>query len=166
MLRMRLDDQSGNADEALARTRMVGLASRFPGALREIDDLTLAEIRRRIAAIDAVLVERVGPDSWMVAMVLFHSSARGVLCAKRWLAGRKHVDSLLAVRYARAVPSLRFPDDAVQWIDDLPVVAQPPRGRLLDVVYARIAGRLRTSEDETRRLVFGLGRAARMAPRA
>ncbi len=161
MFTMRLDDQAGNTNEVATRRRMAGLASRFPGALREIDELALPEIRRRTAAIDAVLVGRAEPEPWIIAMALFHSTTRGALCAKRWLAGRKHVDSLLALRYADAVPFLRFPEDAIQWIDDLARVAEPPRGRLLDVVYARIATRLRTNVDEARRLVFGPGKWSR-----
>ncbi len=162
LLLMRLEHDAGVRDEARTRLRMAGLATRFPGALRELDDLELGEIRRRVSALDAVLVGNAMVDPWMRAVVLFHSLARGALCAKRWLAGRKHVDPLILNAYARAVPGLQFPADALDWTDDLARVAKPPRGRLLDLIFARLAGQLRTSEEEARRLVFGIPRKERI----
>src|ERR1700730_14264997 len=93
MLAMRLAHDAGGEDEADVRRRLARLASRFPGALREIDDLDLDEIRRRLGALDAVLEGRGEVEPWMEAIVLFHALARGALCAKRWLAGRKRVDA-------------------------------------------------------------------------
>ena len=52
---------------------------RIPGALREIDDLELDEIRRRIDALDEVLHGRREVEPWMEAVALFHGLARGAL---------------------------------------------------------------------------------------
>jgi len=142
------------------------LSSRFPGALREIDDLELTEIRRRIAAIDRALQREEQAETWMEAVALFHSLARGALCAKRWLGKRKHVDADVERAYAAAAPSFAFPKDARLWTRDLARIASPPRGRILDVVFARIAQELSIGEREARFLVFGVSRRERMKRRA
>ena len=155
MLEMRIAHDSGKEDTALARGRMLALASRFPGALREIDDLELDLIRDRIVRLDAVVRDGASGDPWMEAVAVFHSVARGALTAKRWLGGRKRVDVALERAYAADVPGLPFPDDARAWEGDLASVASPPRGRLMDLVFARVARTLHTTQREARILVFG-----------
>lgn len=163
MLAMRLAHESQDADEVHAERRMNALARRFPGALREIDDLEMDEIRWRIDRLDAALRGEVAVERWMQAVALFHASARGALCAKRWLAGRKRrdVDSATQRAYTAAVPTLTFPEDAGPWVSDLASVASPPRGRLMDLVFRRVAGELATTDEEVRRLVFGIPRRER-----
>ena len=51
ILRLRL--LHGTGDEPDPRRAMAALAGRFPGALRELDDLPLPEIRARIEALRA-----------------------------------------------------------------------------------------------------------------
>ena len=154
MLEMRLAHHAGQED-TLVLARMARLASRFPGALREIDDLELAAIRSRIVALEAVLRGEASAERWMEAIALFHSFARGALCAKRWLGSRKRVDSAVERAYAADVPGLRFPEDARTWAGDLASVAAPPRGRLMDLVYSRVAHALHTTQRDARALVFG-----------
>jgi hypothetical protein len=161
MLEMRISHDAGGENAALARARMAALASRFPGALREIDDLELDAIRERIARLEAVLRGGAAADPWMEAVALFHSVARGALCAKRWLGGRKSVDGALERAYAADVPGLPFPEDARAWEGHLASVASPPRGRLMDLVFARVAQTLRTTQRDARRLVFGAPRRER-----
>lgn len=161
MLAMRLADHAGDEGDARVRVRMAELASRFPGALRELDDLEIGEIRRRAAALEAVIRDGKGVERWMAALTLFHSLARGALCAKRWLSGRKRVDAEIERAYAASVSALEFPDDARAWAGDLACIASPPRGRVSLAVLARIGRQLGSSERETRELVFGdLRRAA------
>lgn len=161
MLAMRVAHTSGDEDPDEARARMAEVASRFPGALREIDDLELAEIRRRIEALDDVVAARREPEPWMEAVALFHGMARGALCAKRWLGGRKLVNAEVQDQFERGVPSLLFPEDARGWSSDLARIASPPRGRVMDVVFARLARDLGISERGARRLVFGVPRRER-----
>ncbi len=155
------------ASEPDPRRAMAALAARFPGALREIDDLPLEEIRSRLGALERArdLVVR-GDDAralpqWMVAMSLFHALARGALAAKRWLAGRKHVDDDVRAAFARAAARMRITTDAAAWAPELAEVATPPRGRLMDLVFARLAARLAIDDAEARRLIFGEPRSAR-----
>jgi hypothetical protein len=161
MLAMRVDHASGDEDEDVAIARMAEIASRFPGALRELDDLELAEIQHRIEVLDDVVEARREPEAWMEAIALFHAMARGALCAKRWLGGRKRVDAGVLEAFERGAASLLFPEDARGWMDDLARIASPPRGRVMDVVFARLARELGTSDRVARRLVFGVPRRER-----
>ncbi|HEY1695876.1 MAG TPA: hypothetical protein VGG39_27100 [Polyangiaceae bacterium] len=161
LLALRVEHPGRCEDERDVRRRMAALAATYPGCLREIDDLALDEIRRRLAAVEAVLGGTGAAEPWMAAVSLFHGLARGALCTKRWLAGRKTVDPALAVAFGEAVGSLAFPEEARGWTDDLARIASPPRGRLSDLVFARIAATLGTSERAARRLVFGTPRRER-----
>jgi hypothetical protein len=161
MLAMRLAHATAKEDVTQRRIRMAELSLRFPGALREMDDLELAEIRRRVAALDRVLCDKGRLQPWMEATALFHALARGALCAKRWLARRKRVDPEVERAYAAALPTFPFPDDARRWTLDLARIASPPRGRVTDVVFARVARELATTERAARLLVFGLPRRER-----
>lgn len=161
MLAMRMAHASGHEDADQARAQMAELASRFPGALREIDDLEVAEIRHRIGLLGEVLHDGREVEPWMEAVALFHAMARGALCAKRWLGRRKHVDAEVEQAFARGIPSLLFPEDARAWAGDLARIASPPRGRVTDVVFARLAASLGIRELAARRLVFGTPRRER-----
>jgi hypothetical protein len=173
MLSMRLAHDSGVETAARARERMAELASRFPGALREIDDLELGVIRDRIARLDAALRGEAAVERWMEAVGLFHALARGALRAKRWLAGRKTVDPATALEYESDVALALddpagpadaegpFAADALAWAGELAHIASPPRGRIMDLVFARIARTLGTTDVEARHLVFGPPRRSR-----
>ena len=103
----------------------------------------------------------------MEAVGLFHSLARGALRAKRWLAGRKTVDAVTILEYENEV-ALATPvvADGLAWTSDLARIAHPPRGRIMDLVFARVARTMGTTEREARRLVFGPPRRGRLAGRA
>ncbi len=140
---------------------MAELASQFPGALREIDDLELTVIRGRIEQLDAALRGDAAVEPWMDAVALFHTLARGALRAKRWLAGRKTVDLATAREFEAYLAEVSPTGDALAWTKDLADIAAPPRGRIMDLVFARIARALGTTEHEARRLVFGAPRRER-----
>jgi hypothetical protein len=161
MLSMRLDHDGGKETPGKARHRMVRLAATFPGSLREIDELELDEIRRRIGALDAVLQGKQRVEDWMKAIAAFHSLARGALCAKRWLRGRKRLDLDAKGAYLSALRTLAFPEDALSWADDLERIASPTGGRLTNVVFARVALTLGVTDHEARQFVFGASRRER-----
>lgn len=180
MLSMRVAHDSGTEDDARARRRMAELAARFPGALREIDELELEVIRQRIDRLDAALRGDAAVERWMEAIGLFHALARGALGAKRWLAGRKSVDRSTVLEYESHVagaagrgafstsPQAEQSDqaraaDALAWTAELAHIAAPPRGRIMDLVFARVAQALGTTDTEARHLVFGPPRRAHAA---
>jgi hypothetical protein len=159
MLRLRLEPSGADPRRAMA-----ALALRFPGSLREIDELPLDTIAARVSRLRAS--EGGAPTlPWMEAMHLFHSMTRGALCAKRWLAGRKGIDEEIRAAFDRAAGGLCGGDDAREWSADLARLASPPRGRVTELVYERIGVRLGMSAAEARTLVFGASRRERRAAR-
>jgi hypothetical protein len=163
MLSMRRAHAGGGEAEGQARRRMAALAARFPGSLREIDDLELAEIVARVDKLDAA-IERPGDvEPWMVAIAHFHRLARGALSVKRWLGGRRGVDEALKRAFEEEVGAIDFADDARAWGADLTALAAPPGGRDVGVVFRRLAATLDDTEDEARLRVFGPSRRERRA---
>jgi len=148
--------RTGRHVERDPRRRLVRLAEEFPGALREIDTLPLEVIVERIDALASAERDPSRRAPWMEAQVHFHRFARGALAAKRWLRGRKHVDAALRAAFVDALPTMPRGADARAFADELDRIAAPSRGRLMDVVYARVAAVLGVSVDEARALVFGV----------
>lgn len=129
---------------------MAALSREWPGALRELDELPLDEVVSRIGRLEIARRDPSRVERWMIAQDAFHRYARGVLAAKRWLGKRKRVTPEHVASFrASAEP------DARVWADALEDVAAPPRGRLMDLVHARVAADLGASVAEARRLVFG-----------
>lgn len=139
------------------RAAMAELARRFPGALREIDELPIDVIRARIDALAAAEADRTRLQPWMPAHASFHRLARGALAVKRWLGGRA-LTPALEQAFEAALPALDDAGDARLWADDLHAIAAPPRGRVMDLVYGRLAREL--GVDVT------AARAAVLPPRA
>lgn len=130
------------------RPEMTALARTWPGSLRELDELPIDVIRSRIAALDRALDDATRIERWMIAQDAFHRLARGALAAKRWLGKRKRVTESVRDEFVAHAPR-----EARSWADALADVARPPRGRLMDLVFARVARELDTSVAEARRLV-------------
>lgn len=148
LLALRLAHERAKRDTSFEepdpRAEMNAIAKRWPGALRELDALPLDELRARIAALSSG--EPIAP--WMRAQDAFHRYARGALAAKHWLGKRKHVDAALVAELESSGPR-----EARLWADALAQIAKPPRGRLMDLVYARVARDLDVSVAEARRLL-------------
>jgi hypothetical protein len=161
MLAMRRRHDAGTEDASDVKREMAQLAARYPGALREIDDLELSEIEARVAALDAAIAGHREAEPWMQAAARFHELARGALCAKRWLGGRRRVDAAVERAFLAVLPELAFPEEARSWAGELAGLAAPPRGRVTDAVFARVGRELGLSERAARRLVFGEPRRER-----
>jgi len=138
------------------RRAMATLAAEFPGSLREADALPLVELGRRIASIARVERGDEPVASWMTAMIRFHALTRGALCVKKWLGGRKDVDAATFGAFDREADGLCYARDARAWEADLDRVARPPKGRITDLVLARIAVELGVQEHTVRRWVLGV----------
>jgi hypothetical protein len=139
------------------RAAMADLARRFPGALREIDELPLADIEARIVELGAAERDLARVAPWMRAQAGFHRLARGALAVKRWLAGRTPTPEL-DHELAEALPAMPEREEARLWAEDLGALAKPPRGRVMDLVYARLAAELGIEVSEAREAVFPRGR--------
>ena len=142
------------APHADPREEMAALAAAFPGALREIDELPLEEIDARLASLARAASDLSAVEPWMRAVLSFHELTRGALAAKKWLSGRKTVtradrDELEKLAHATPGGVAILP-----WLDDLAAIAQPPRGKITDLVFRRLAATLAISEVDARALVF------------
>jgi hypothetical protein len=169
MLRLRqLHDRAQNeADfvEPDPREEMASLARAFPGALREIDELPIEVIRTRIDELANAERDSASVASWMKVHARFHALARGALAAKRWLEGRVLTPALDA-EFASAIatgPIAAEAEEATEWIGHLAEVAKPPRGRVMDLVYARLAKELDVDVATARAAVSGRAAAAAAA---
>ena len=136
------------------RRDMAELAARFPGALREIDELALDEFNRKLDALGAATADEARVEPWMEATARFHELTRGALAVKRWLAGKKNVDGAVRAEFEAIAHDLPHAPDAIVWRHDLAAIANPPRGKVTDLVFARIAGELGMSMEDVRQLVF------------
>ena len=164
MLRLRLLHARARAEpgfvEPNPRAAMAELARDFPGALREIDELPIDVIRQRIDAVAAAERDSSRIEHWMNAHIGFHRLARGALAAKRWLEGRPLTPQLEA-EFAGAAAAMPNADEAAAWASDLAAIAAPPRGRILDLVYARLARELGTDVASARAAVMPSRRSLR-----
>lgn len=149
------DDSS--FEEPDPREEMVSLAEQFPGALREIDTLPLDVIEERIHELTLCEEDPTrARAAWMEAQSLFHRVARGALETKRWLGKRKEIDASVRASFEEALARGAIDERARLFADDLASIANPPRGRLMEVVHARVARAIGTTASESKRLVFGL----------
>ena len=139
------------------RPAMVQLADDYPGALREIDVLPLDLIAARIAALKLAERGAEPAEPWMNAQVLFHRFARAVLATKRWLGARREITPTLRSEFT--IAAVRLGVDTLVVADELEAIATPPRGRLMDLVYAKVARALMIEDAEARTLVFERRRA-------
>lgn len=164
MLRLRLLHARAREEpdfvEPDPRAAMAELARDFPGALREIDELPIDVIRQRIDVLVRAEGDASHAESWMGAQLSFHRLARGALAAKRWLEGRP-LTADLADAFARVVLTLPHARDAAAWTSDLAAIAQPPRGRIMDLVYARLALELGTDVASARAALMPSGSGLR-----
>lgn len=129
---MRIAHAAGT--EGDPRAEMRALAAEFPGALRELDELPLAEIEARVEALSAP-----PPPTWAPAMARYHGWMRLGLAVKR----RFPRDSAPSEVHAwlRAQRPSRAPEPRVEelTVEAVGALLRPPGGRLSRWVLARIA---------------------------
>jgi len=87
----------------------------------------------------------------MIVQQRFHALTRGALAAKRWLGKTRDVDRTTEAQFDATAP-----DEARPWRDALAGLARPPRGRVLDLVFARLAAELGLTAERARRDVFAV----------
>ena len=156
IVRLRQQGECPEGSDALREMRrgMAALAAEFPGALREADELSMGELLERVLALAEAEAGTAAVEPWMEAMARFHALTRGALCAKKWLRGRKQVDAEAAAAFLVAAHAFCYAAEASEWAEQLAQLATPPKGRLTEVVFDRMAIERGTSSDAVRRLVF------------
>ena len=149
------------APHADPKDEMAALAAEFPGALREIDELPIEEIDARLASLARASRDLSAVEPWMRAVLSFHELTRGALTAKKWLSGRKIVTAADRDALQKLAASTQDGSAVAPWLEDLDSIAQPPRGKITELVFRRLAVMLSVSEAEARALVFTRQRPAK-----
>lgn len=125
------------------RDAIRAIAERFPGAMREWDEVSLDELVRRRAEVERVLVALAGDGGVAVARALLaaperafigyaselHERLRAALEVKRWLAGRAIGDELAREAERRfGIGSARLSE-----------LASPAGGRMTEAIHREVA---------------------------
>lgn len=147
LVRLRLAQAAGSTHAPRAELR--ALAQQYPGCLRELDAFPMHMLEARLLAVMAAEETPTRIERWMRAVHLFHGHMRGLLWAKKWLAGRQPGASIVALFHEEA------PADARAWADELERVHAPPHGRLSRLAVERVALTIGLGEAETRAELFG-----------
>lgn len=152
----RLRDAAAAGSTLDPKTEMVELARRFPGALRELDELPMQHIEQRLAALEAAADARAEPPAWAALQITYHGWMRAVLRVKRLAAGRRgaQAEAVLGELSHRYLPE---PDEPpLERLDRaaLEAILEPPEGRLNPWVFARVAEQHGVDPDTVRRALF------------
>ncbi len=141
------DDRPAPGDHGAGPAAMRALADEFPGALRELDVLGLAELERRIARLAAPGGdEDAGAEPWMSWIVAYHRLMRIALATKRSAADGD----------ARPPAASRDLDEAF-----LREIRRPPSGRLSLTVLQALGRRFDVPADDIAATLFPPRRAPR-----
>jgi uncharacterized small protein (DUF1192 family) len=132
---------AGQATEVAAPAAMRALAEEFPGALRELDLLGLAELDRRVACLAAATADLEREDEredegeeWIVWIAAYHALMRHALALR-----------------SPSPPAGPPPIADATFLRD---VQRPPGGRLSAAVMEALARHFRRPADELRRVLF------------
>lgn len=137
MLRMR--ERDGRDDGHDPRAEMAALARRFPGALREIDERPLEQIRSRIGQLQDARAGRGEVPPWAPLQASYHGVMRAFLRVRPLLRDRSSSQARAAITEGYEQMS---PDEPTLEALLGPVFTQlcsPPNGRLNGVVFGYVA---------------------------
>ena len=153
---------------AARRDHMRTISARFPGALRELDSIGLAAVKKRgtIASQCLARLLEQGPaalptlPTWMIALVELQPRLREVLRIKRFLAERQLLAGSSAARQAVAAwyatnaggrdpGTARAPEP-----ERMRRIGAPPGGQVQQVAYDEAARALDMTSDELKRCIY------------
>lgn len=148
------------ARDVAPRSVLRALAAEFPGALRELDALSMGELRAREAALAEVTSLDDAP-SWARWVAAYHGLMRVTLALKRWLSEASRDEALVEAAGQRALGPCGDPLGG----DYLRAVREPPAGRLGVVVFARLGARFGEAPEVIWQRLFPTAREDRFRPR-
>jgi hypothetical protein len=133
---------------------MTRLAERFPGALREIDELPLEVIEQRIAELDRVVAGEAPAPDWARFLARYHGWLRAALRIKRLTLDEDDAAAALAI--VRAAYVAADDEPALERMDEATVdaIRHPEGGRINPWVFARVAEDERATPEEVARQCF------------
>lgn len=118
------------------RERMRALAARFPGALREIDELPLEVIEARIEELDAALAGHHEAPRWAVLLERYHAWMRAVLAIRRAAGAAR--DHARALAWIEGAPEEHGGPRREELRAALDAILRPPAGRLSRWIFERL----------------------------
>ena len=129
---------------------MRSLSSRFPGALRELQSLSLATVEARLKDASEMLAGRV-EHPWLRWMHEYHEQLRVALAIKAELGGRRLLTENEAETCAMKLSLQRGCECKAQWVHS---IARPAGGRLSHWACARVEERLGLESGTLGRTLF------------
>ena len=158
MLALRSEHARGESHAP--QPRMRALARRFPGALRELDELPLELIEERLRSLDEALAH--GPPfaatPWIGLQVGYHAWMRAALHVKRLSRGRRGdaLEAVLSELEAAQREASSTDDPEAPQLDRaaVSVILQPPGGRLGPWVLGQVARLAGVDPETVRRALF------------
>ena len=142
------------------RTVLRALAREFPGALRELDTVSLDELDRKARALSETARGRSEPEPWMTWMAAYHATMRAALLVRARLIKRVPFDTENAVAAWVAERSTVPVDEAF-----VRAIARPPGGRLNRAVFERLGAQFAAAPDEIWETLFPARRPGRYVRR-
>ena len=137
------------------RTRLHALAEEYPGSLREMEASTIARLQLRLSALESALARHGAEPGWAVTVDAFHLVLRQALATKRWLVDRIPRGGQLDERLVRDFDHDHPHLPRRLTLDELHAHLRPPKGRLLNLVWAALDESLGRNPAELERDVYG-----------
>jgi hypothetical protein len=152
----RLRDEHARGSAGDPKARMKALALRFPGALRELDELPMELIESRLATLDAVVTGALPAPEWVKLQIGYHALMRLALRIKRMARSNcdDRVGAILVELAAERLdvcgePMLRGLDRA-----EIEAILEPEGGRLNPWVYGHVAALHGVEPEQVLRALF------------
>jgi hypothetical protein len=152
----RLRDEHATGSSRDPRARMKALALRFPGALRELDELPMELVESRLATLDAVVTGALAAPEWVTLQIGYHAMMRLALRIKR-MARHDADDRVGAILGQLAAERLdSWGEPLLGGLDraEIEAILKPEGGRLNPWVYRRVAALHGVEPENVRRALF------------
>lgn len=151
----RLRDAAADGTPIDPRAEMIALSRRFPGALRELDELPMCVIEQRLGQLDAALAKQGPAPEWVLLQLGYHGWMRVALRIKRMAVGSdERVDAILVQLAASYQPAAFEP--ALEHLDRAAIEAilKPAGGRLNPWVFRCVAAVFGVEPGQVQRALF------------
>lgn len=152
---LRLRQEAMRCPEVDPRPALRKLSERFPGALREIDQLPLSSIQERLSVLDQVCDGGLEPPDWARYFVSYHGWMRASLRLKRICRGLA-LPSAVELAEQQYEPAGDEPGWERIGKKGLACILKPPGGRLNPWIFERVAEEHDITAEEVWRALFSV----------
>jgi hypothetical protein len=149
---MRLAQAEGS--NIKAKEDMRALAARFPGALRELDRLTMTQIDERVRLLEESIEQSRTPPAWAPYACAYHGWMRGILKLRSLIGDERDVATALAILRAHYVAADDEPELSQFDSRSIQEILNPVEGRTNSWVFRRIAEEFGENATQVERAIF------------